>query len=157
MTTSPAGDGPADSEAWAAALAAGMQAQRDFRAENGNPGWDSDWDDEVEAILEAVWPHIAAHEHAEAEFDLRTSQAGRDAAGPVAEIAVARVLHGYPHCDCADGDVHAERWQDALDKAAEMVAGRDTVIDAGFLSLPAGVQDAIAAEAGRDTKETRNA
>ena len=51
---------PADSEAWAAALAGAMQAQRDFRAENGNPEWDSDWDDEVEAILEAAWPHIAA-------------------------------------------------------------------------------------------------
>ena len=49
-----------DSKAWAAAMIAGMQAQRDFRANNGNPDWDSDWDDEVEAILEAVWPHIAA-------------------------------------------------------------------------------------------------
>lgn len=53
-------------EAWHRALQAGMQAQRDFRAERlGNPAWDSGWDDEAEAVLEAVWPHIASYERSE--------------------------------------------------------------------------------------------
>jgi len=60
-----------DVAAWTNAMQAAMQAQRDFRAGNGNPEWDSDWDDEVEAILDAAWPHIALIERANGALDER--------------------------------------------------------------------------------------
>ena len=53
--------------------------------------------------------------------------------------------------------VVADDMADAILSQLPAAPGRDTVIDAGFLSLPAGVQDAIAAEVGRDIKETPDA
>jgi len=57
----------------------------------------------------------------------------------IRESAIAAVEALEPHVDAA------------IRRALAAAADRDTVIDAGFMSLPADVQAAITADAGRDT------